>query len=172
MWKIILIGYMGVGKTTIGQLLAKKTRIDWIDLDTMIENENKLTIQEIFEQYGEIYFRKLEHRLFKKMVENEKELIISTGGGTPCYADNHMLLNGEKTISIYLKASIDTIFERLINNKNERPLITNQLDEELKEFIAKSIFERSYFYNHATYTLIIDGKTPELIVTEIQKLLN
>jgi shikimate kinase len=172
MQKIILIGYMGVGKTTIAQLLAEKLKWEWVDLDKIIETKAELSIREIFEKHGEIYFRKLEHELFKQTVENDKKIIISTGGGTPCYANNHLLLNGEGIESIYLKASIGTIFDRLKEAKSERPLIANQTEEELKEFIAKNLFDRSYFYIQATHKVEIDDKSPVIIVNEILELLS
>jgi len=172
MQKIILVGYMAVGKTTIAQLLSEKTTIEWTDLDKLIENEARLSISEIFKVKGEIYFRKLEHKLFKKSIESNTNLIISTGGGTPCYAENHLMLKGENILSIYLKASIETVFERLKVAKQQRPLIANQSDEALKEFIAKHLFERSFFYNQATHTISVDAKTPEVIVQEISDLLN
>lgn len=171
MQKIILVGYMGVGKTTIAKLLAEKIEFKSLDTDTLIENYTNLSVSEIFKQKGEIYFRKKEHEVFKDVVENDEQLIISTGGGTPCYANNHLLLNGEHIMSIYLKASINCIFERLKNEKSERPLIANESEETLKEFIAKNLFDRSYFYNQATHTVTVDNKTPEEIVEEILKLL-
>ena len=171
MQKIILVGYMAVGKSTIAQLLADKVQIKWVDLDKIIENETNLSINEIFKLKGEIYFRKIEHELFKNILENDEELIISTGGGTPCYANNHLLLNGENVVSLYLQASIDVIFERLKNAKSERPLVANQSEDGLKEFIAKNLFDRSYFYNQATYKVNVDSKTPEEITNEIYKLL-
>jgi len=172
MQKIILIGYMGVGKTTIAQLLAEKLHWDWIDLDQVIESNAGLSIREIFEQHGEIYFRKLEHQLFKIALEENRKLIISTGGGTPCYANNHLLLNGVEVESVYLKASIGTIFDRLKEAKSERPLIAHQTEEELKEFIAKNLFDRSYFYIQATHKVTIDEKSQSEIVGEILDLLN
>ena len=172
MQKIILVGYMAVGKTTIGELLSEKIQVKLIDLDKLIENETNLSISNIFEQKGEIYFRKIEHKIFKESVESNKNLIISTGGGTPCYANNHLLLNRENVVSIYLKASIDVIFDRLKSEKKERPLVANQSDEELKEFIAKHLFERSYFYNQATFTVTVNNKSPEVITEEIIRLLN
>ena len=172
MQKIILIGYMAVGKTTIGKQLAEKMQIEAIDLDSLIEKETELSIPEIFEQKGEVYFRKIEHKIFTECVESDKDLIISTGGGTPCYANNHLLLNAENVASIYLKASINVIFERLKSEKEQRPLVANQPEEDLKEFIAKHLFERSYFYNQATFTVTVDGKSPQAIVEEIVRLLN
>ena len=172
MKKIILVGYMAVGKTTIAQLLSEKIKMKWIDLDKLIEKDAQLSVSDIFTQKGEVYFRKLEHKLFNEYVEVTNDLIISTGGGTPCYANNHVLLNAENTVSIYLKASIAVIFTRLKFEKEQRPLIATLSEEELKEFIAKHLFERSYFYNQATYTVEVDTKTPQAIVQEIIELLN
>ena len=171
MRKIILVGYMAVGKTTISNLLSKKTGLKTVDTDKLIEKKTGLTIPEIFEQKGELFFRKIEHELFKEISENDEDLIISTGGGTPCYANNHLLLNGENIISFYLKASLDVIFQRL-KSSHGRPLVANKSEEELREFIAKHLFERSYFYNQATYKIVIDNKTPEDITAEILGLLD
>lgn len=163
---------MGSGKTTIAQLLANEMNVDWVDLDDLIEKETQLSIATIFETKGEVYFRTIEHQLFKKAVEQEENLIISTGGGTPCYANNHLFLTGENVVSIYLKGSIDTLYQRLINEMYKRPLLANLSEVELKEYIAKSLFERSYFYNHASFKLDIDQKTPETIIEELLQLLN
>lgn len=172
MRKIILVGYMAVGKSTIGKIVAEKLKMQWIDLDKIIENKLQLPVLDIFKEKGEIFFRKQEHSEFKKLIESEECLVISTGGGTPCYADNHLLLNGKEIVSFYLKATIDQLFERLKENSAERPLVANQTDAELKEFIAKNLFDRSYYYNQATHKIAVDGKSPETIVEEIIALLN
>lgn len=172
MQKIILVGYMAVGKTTIAQLLSDKTGFKTVDIDELIENKIGLSISEIFEQKGEVFFRKTEHEIFKTVIENSENLIISTGGGTPCYADNHLLLNSKGVVSIYLKASIDTILKRLKSSNTARPLVLNKSDEELQEFVAKHLFERSYFYNQATFKVAVDNKKPEVIIKEILELLN
>lgn len=172
MIKIVLVGYMAVGKSTIAELMSKKTGIKALDLDRLIEKESQLSIDEIFEQQGELYFRKLESAIFKEILKRDELLIISTGGGTPCYADNHLLLKQENVTSIYLKLSIDGIFERLKRGKAKRPLVASQSEEELKEFIAKHLFERSYFYNQAKHTITLDNKRPEEVVDEILTLLH
>jgi shikimate kinase len=172
MQKVILIGYMGVGKTTIARFLAQKMNLKWVDLDKIIEEKMNLSIKELFQQKGEIYFRKIEYEVFKELVENNEKLIISTGGGTPCYANNHLLLNDDEVVSIYLQASIAVIFDRLKEAKSERPLVVNQNDENLKAFIAKNLFDRSFFYNQATFKICVDAKTPEEITDEICQLLN
>jgi len=172
MQKIILVGYMAVGKTTIAQLLAQKLKMEWVDLDQVIENKTGLSIKDIFQQKGELYFRKLEHEVFKELINDDGKIIISTGGGTPCYANNHLFLNGENVISFYLKDSIDTLFDRLRNQKENRPLVANLSNEELKEFIAKNLFERSYFYNQATYIIDVSLKNPTDTVELILQKLN
>lgn len=169
--KIILIGYMGCGKSTIACKLAERLKISSFDLDELIENETKLSIVEIFSKKGEIYFRKIEHEIFKNSISNEEDFVISSGGGTPCYSNNHLLLNSEKVVSVYLKASIDTLYNRLSADKTQRPLIADKPQNELKEFIAQHLFERSYFYNQATFTVTVDSKSPDEIVNEIMSLL-
>ena len=172
MQKIILVGYMAVGKTTIAQLLAEKTRFKTVDIDKLIEKKIGLTVAEIFQQKGELFFRKIEHEIFKEISEIKENLIISTGGGTPCYANNHLLLKGENVVSIYLMASIDVILKRLKSSKKERPLVADKSEEELQEFIAKHLFERSYFYNQSTFKVLIDNKSKDEIANEICGLLN
>ena len=171
MRKIILLGYMGCGKSTIAENLSKITQIPFVDLDKMIENRANTTISTIFKEHGEVYFRKLEHQVFVELLQDTTPMIIGLGGGTPCYANNHELLKGEDRVSIYLKASIDTLFNRLAANKSKRPLIAQMNDGELKEFIAKHLFDRSYFYNHAQFKVAVDGKTVEQTGADIVALL-
>lgn len=171
MKKIILLGYMGCGKSTIAQNLSKATNIPYLDLDKCIEKKANLTINEIFQSYGEIHFRKLEHEIFQELLQSSEDIIIGLGGGTPCYANNHELLKGDGVVSIYLKASIDTLYNRLIHNKSKRPLIANMNEEEMREFIAKHLFDRSFYYNHALYKVSVDNKTVEETVSDILDIL-
>lgn len=168
--KIILLGYMGCGKTTIGQKLAVSLNRQFIDLDQYIEQNEKLSIKKLFESNKEIQFRKLEHHYLKELISNPDSFVLSLGGGTPCYANNLLMLQADHITSVYLKASIATLTKRLEDQKDSRPLLANQPDDELAEFIAKHIFERSYFYSHATHTVNIDGKSIETIVQEITDL--
>ena len=171
MKKIILLGYMGSGKSTIANSLSNSIQIPFVDLDHYIEKKADLTIKAIFENHGEIYFRKLEHQCFLELLNNQDDLIIGLGGGTPCYANNHELLIGDNRTSIYLKASIDTLFDRLVLEKEKRPLIATKTNEEMKEFIAIHLFERSYYYNKAQYTVSVDNQSIEQIVFQIEKVL-
>ena len=171
MRKIILLGYMGCGKSTIAQTLSKIITIPFVDLDEYIEKKTNLSVTAIFEKHGEIYFRKVEHEVFLELLNSSETMIIGLGGGTPCYANNHELLKGENVVAIYLKASIETLFQRLSANKSERPLIANKNDNEMKEFIAMHLFERSFYYNQAPYKVNVDAKTIDQVVTDIVTIL-
>lgn len=171
MKKVVLIGYMGSGKSVVAKKLANQIGISAVELDEMIEKKCEMSIQELFSSKGELFFRKEEHQLFLNLLNDNNDMVISTGGGTPCYFNNHELLNGENVVSIYLKASIDTLYNRLLKGKQKRPLIANLNDDEIKEFIAKHLFDRSFYYNQATYKVNVDAKTIDEIVAEIANLL-
>lgn len=171
MKKIFILGYMGSGKSLIGKLLAERLEIPFFDLDDLIENRLELSISEIFRQKGEIFFRKLEHQIFKEIAESEATFVLSLGGGTPCYANNHLLLTSNNYISIYLRASIETLHNRLYSGRSTRPLIAELQSSEFKEYIAKHLFDRSYFYNQARFKVSVNEKLPEEITAEIQSLL-
>lgn len=169
MKKFVLLGYMGSGKSTIAQLLSEVTGITHMDLDQIIESRTNLSVATLFNEKGEIYFRKLEHEIFQELMGNSDSMVLSLGGGTPCYANNHLLLKEPHTVSVYLKASIDTLYERLISQTKNRPLLAEQGETELKEFIAKHLFDRSFYYHQAQHTVVVDGKSSDDIVKEIQK---
>jgi shikimate kinase len=171
MKKIVLLGYMGCGKSTIANKLSGMIQIPYVDLDEFIEKKSNLTINQIFEQHGEIYFRKLERNCFVELLQTPESFIIGLGGGTPCYANNHELLVSDDVVSIYLKASIDTLYNRLVFNKSKRPLIANKSEAEMREFIAKHLFDRSFYYNHASYKVNVDDKTIDETVNDILNIL-
>lgn len=167
MKKIVLVGYMGSGKSTIGKILSKKTGIPFFDLDEIIEKNTQKTISELFLEIGEIKFRKLEHETLNNFLAKQINFVLSLGGGTPCYANNHLQLQKEGVYSVYLKASLQELIRRLEPEKKHRPLIASKDGEEFQEFIAKHLFERSYFYNQAKYVVSVDAKMPEVIADEI-----
>jgi len=169
--KIILLGYMGSGKSIIGSVLSEKLQVPLLDLDNCIEVKAGMTINSLFDLKGEIYFRKIEHDVFRQLMQSEDAFVLSLGGGTPCYANNHLLLNGDGIFSVYLKTSIDELFRRVKKETQVRPLLADKSDEDLREFIAQHLFERSYFYNQASQAIVTDGKSPAEIAEEIQQLL-
>jgi shikimate kinase len=164
--EIILVGYMGSGKSTIAQKLSKVLDLKSIDLDDYIAEKEGISIPEIFKKKGEIYFRKLETKTLKEIFRSQKNYVLSVGGGTPCY-DNNIELIIKYGVSFYLKASLQTLYKRLLKEKNSRPLIKNIDDQDLLEFIAKHLFERNRFYEKTTHTIKIDGKDVAEIVEEI-----
>jgi len=171
MKKILLCGYMGSGKTTIAQLLSVATQIPYLDLDEVIEKETGKTIAQLFDQDGEIKFRKLEHATLKGLLDVPDAFILGLGGGTPCYANNHLLLQHDDVISIYLKAGVEALIRRIRAHDKERPLVDGLEGQELLDFVGPHLFERSYYYNHAKHVVSTDDKTPEMIVNEIVSLL-
>ena len=169
--KVIIIGYMGSGKSVIAKKISEKLKIPFVELDDLIEKSQNLLIKDIFLEKGELFFRKLEHQIFVKTIEEDSSKVISTGGGTPCYFNNHELLNHKNCISIYLKASIETLANRLENEKQNRPLLARLDNLELQEFIAKHLFERNFYYNQAKFKINVDDKNFDEIVLEIEQLL-
>lgn len=170
MKKILLVGYMASGKSTIAGLLSKASGIPYKDLDEIIEEKAQKSISEIFEQDGEIKFRKLEHEALKAALSDEQALILALGGGTPCYAGNHEFLKNEGVVSVYLKAGIPVLVERLRKDNKPRPLFDKQPEEEQEEFVAKHLFDRGYFYHKSKHIVSTDGKSTEDIVNEIMSL--
>lgn len=169
--KIVLLGYMGCGKSVIGAFLAEKLQIPFYDLDQEIEKETQISIAELFQTKGEIYFRKKENETLKNFLDKKESFILSLGGGTPCYYNNHELLLQEGVFSIYLKASVDTLVSRLIKEKDQRPLLHNQDEVSLKDFINKHLFDRNFYYHQATKIVTVDDKSVEQIADEIKALL-
>lgn len=165
--KIILVGYMASGKTTIGKLLSRSLLLPFFDLDSIIEIELKATINEIFDQKGELFFRKKEREILESFLNTTDNYILALGGGTPCYYDNFNLYQNQEIKSFYLKASVFSLLERLKTQKNTRPLLANLNDGDLNEFVAKHLFERNYFYNNVQTIITVDNKNEEEIVSEI-----
>lgn len=159
---------MGSGKTTIGKELSAVLQLPFIDLDHYIEEKEQLSINELFKQKGEIYFRKQEHFCLKHLLSNKKSFVLSLGGGTPCYANNHLLLQSNQVVSFYLQASVNTLAERLQNVSN-RPLLADVSD--LKTYIGPHLLERAYFYNFSHYKINVNNKDTTSIRNEILTLI-
>ena len=150
---IVLIGYMGSGKSLIGSHLAKKIDYKFIDLDQYIEKNEARSISKIFEDSGDIYFRKIETKYLIKCLSENNNIVLSVGGGTPCYNDNLTHINSANNISFYLKNNNVELSKRLYKNNN-RPLIsTIKSEQKMIEFVSKHLFEREVFYNKANVTV-------------------
>jgi shikimate kinase len=169
--KVVLVGYMASGKSTIGKILAEDLKVDFIDLDDAIANSVGLSIPELFKTKGEVFFRKKETELLKELLGDDKDIILAMGGGTPCYGNNMAIILEKATHSLYLKLSIPSLLGRIIKEKGHRPLVSNIADGDLPEFIGKHLFERSPLYEQATHIIQCDAKTTDDIKTEIKELL-
>lgn len=167
--KVYLIGYMGSGKSTVGQLLAKRLKLDFIDFDRYIEKEEGKAIAEIFDSGKEDNFRRLEHTYLKKLLPRDN-VVISLGGGTPCFHNNIELINNNG-ISVYLDIDVDTLAQRLSKAKNKRPLIQGLNEMELKMFIQTNLERRLAYYTRANFTVSAKDIAAEEILLLIEKLL-
>ena len=167
--KIVLLGYMGSGKTAVGEHLATVLNQSFIDLDHYIEINQQQSISAIFQSKGELYFRNLERKALEELMQLDEHQILSLGGGTPCYYDNMDFLNAQKkTVTVYLQTGIEELSNRLFESNNLRPLIAHLTDiEQLQEFIGKHLFERSPFYSSAKIIIKTDGKSVEEVTSEL-----
>ena len=154
MKRIILIGYMGSGKTTVGKALSKETGMMFYDLDWYIESRMRKTVSQIFAERGEEGFRQIEYNMLHEVAEFE-DVIISCGGGTPCFFDNMDYLNQQGDV-VYLKATPETLYKHLLMAKVERPLLKDKSAEELVAYITEHLKERAPFYEKARYTLDVN----------------
>ncbi len=154
MRRIILVGYMGSGKTTVGKALSKSTGMMFYDLDWYIESRMRKSVSQIFAERGEEGFRTIEYNMLHEVAEFE-DVIISCGGGTPCFFDNMDYLNQQGDV-VYLKANPDTLYKHLLMAKVERPLLKDKTPDELIAYITEHLKEREPFYTKAHYTLDVN----------------
>ena len=154
MTRIIIVGYMGSGKTTVGKALSKDMGIPFYDLDWYIESRMRKTVAQIFAERGEEGFRKIEYNMLHEVAEFEN-VIISCGGGTPCFFDNMDYMNGQGE-TVYQKASPEVLYGHLKMGKTERPLLKNKTPEEMQVFIAEQLEKREPYYSKAKHTLDVN----------------
>ncbi len=170
--KIVLLGYMASGKTSIGKRLSNGLSMSFLDLDDYIIEKEGMSIAKIFEEKGEVYFRLIENKYLKEILAKDEDFILALGGGTPCYANNMDAINKTDATSIYLNGSTATMIERLIRKKAKRPLVASLSDDKIPEFVAKHLFERRPFYEQAKLSIKIDGKKKKEVAEELIKLLD
>jgi len=147
MKRLFLVGYMGSGKTTIGKALSKKMNLNFTDTDWFMEQRYHKTIRELFETFGEARFREIERQILHEVAEFE-DIVIATGGGTPCFSDNMDFMK-KKGITIYLSVPPQQLFERLKKQATKRPLLRGKTNEELLDYITRMLEVREPFYNQA-----------------------
>ena len=171
--KIILLGYMGSGKTSVGRLLNMTLNLPFYDLDNYLEQKFNTPVNSIFNLKGELYFRDEERKALEELLESDEQMIISLGGGTPCYHDTMRYLNSITHVkTFYLQADVNTISKRLELEKKSRPLVSHLNDfDDIQEFVGKHLFERNQFYMKADFKIMTKKKSIKNIAAELKNLL-
>ena len=164
--KIFLIGFMGSGKTHYGRLLSEKLGLPFFDLDEQISSHVGKPIVEYFEQDGEEAFRLTEKDLLHIITESHDSFIMACGGGSPCYFNNIDYMNQEGT-TVWINTPTDIIFERLVKEKENRPLIRNLSDDRLRWFIHKKFADRRIYYEQAEVKIEDEPLEMERLIEKI-----
>lgn len=175
MKSIILVGYMCAGKTTVGKALGKELSRTFYDLDWYIEERFHKRVPQIFAEDGEERFRDLERRMLREVAEFEN-IVLSCGGGTPCFHGNMDYMNSVAD-TFYLKASAETLCRHVAMSRGERPLLKGKSPEELRDFIAAQLAARTPYYEQAAHIIDINvldtfdkiHDIVKLIINEIER---
>ena len=165
---IFLTGFMGSGKSTIGKKLAKLYKVNFVDLDQYIEQKEKLSVQSLFENFGEEAFRKMEKKCLDEVLINEKNTVIALGGGTICFENNlgNIKKNG---LLIYIELPAVALAQRLEKSKVKRPLLKNYKGDELVSFVANKLDERKEYYHKAHIVVPGISLTPQFLQQKISE---
>jgi len=172
--RIALYGFMGAGKSSLGEALAKRFHYKFVDLDREIEVFLEQTINDFFQTNSEIAFRKIEHQVLKEFIKkNDDNVILSLGGGTILQPTNRQLLDLRNYQKVYINVASRVLIERLKNQKDGRPLINEMTDEEFEDFTL-ALFEsrRNVYEQHADWTLHIEEENFEQTLEKLYWLLN
>ncbi|MBK9638834.1 MAG: shikimate kinase, partial [Bacteroidetes bacterium] len=159
--KIFLIGFMGAGKSSVGKKLAQSLHYRFVDLDVLIEKQQKKSIPGIFEKEGEDGFRKIEQQALHNL-KDESNIVVATGGGCPTFEKNMEWMNAHGK-TIYLNCSIGVLFHRIAPKKKQRPLLAHLDDVDIMDFMVTTLKERSGNYEKANFVVDGDGKVEEVI---------
>ena len=165
--KVFLIGFMACGKTTLGKELANELDYSFIDLDQYIEQKEGKSIKELFEIQGEELFRKIESEALREISMVDGNHVIASGGGTSCFYNSVDFMN-KVGITIYLKAEVSELVERLISSKNHRPLLWGKNEEELNHYIIRVLDERKKYYERAKMTVNIKQVDIKMLANTIK----
>jgi shikimate kinase len=171
--RIFLTGYMGAGKTILGKLLAQRMNLSCIDTDHFIENRYHKKVGDIFAAEGESCFRDMEHRILCEVSEIEN-VVISTGGGLPCFNGNMDIMNNAGT-TVYLHVSVEELAARLQASKTIRPVLQNRSGKELTDFIKENLDKRRPFYEQARICFNVDlmytNRDAEALAEKLERLI-
>jgi shikimate kinase len=164
--KIFLIGFMGCGKTHWGRQLGQKLQIPFFDLDEKIVEQEGRSVSQIFEEDGEEYFRMLEKEILYMLTDGHETFVMATGGGTPCFYNNIDYLKQRGTV-VWLNCPVECLYQRLVREKEQRPLLRKISDSELKSYIVRKFSNRKIFYQQAGVIIQEDSLTLDKLVSLI-----
>lgn len=174
MKRIFLIGYMGAGKTTVGKQLASRMGLSFVDLDLYIEGRYHKSVRELFATRGEDAFREIERKMLHEVAEFE-DVLISTGGGSPCFFDNMEFMN-QVGKTVYLRVSVEELTKRLEMCKQTRPVLQNRTGESLYRFIDENIRKREPYYKQASVVFdaekMLTESDVQAIAAALERILN
>jgi len=164
--KIFLIGFMGSGKTHWGNILSEKLKLPFFDLDEQIVTAESKTINEIFAEKGEEYFRLKEREMLHTITESQTGFVMSCGGGAPCYFNNIEYMNQAGT-TVWLNTPMEVLFNRLLKEKEQRPLLKGLSDDQLKVFIKKKFSDRKIYYEQADISVEDEHITLDQLIERV-----
>lgn len=167
--KIFLIGFMGSGKTHTGRLISQKLGLPFFDLDEQVVNHQERSINEIFAKEGEEFFRQTEKEVLHILTESHEAFVMATGGGAPCYFNNIGYMK-EAGLTVWINTPTEILFQRLVKEKDDRPLLRELSDDQLRSFIQKKIGDRRIYYEQAD--VIIQEEEGDRLDLILQKILH
>ena len=164
--RVILVGFPGSGKSSVGKKLAAKLGCEFVDLDDAFEEEYHVSIVDFFAKYNETAFRSCERKVLLDKLQFEN-VVISSGGGTPCFSDNMQLMKNSGVV-VYIKMAPASLFDRLSHAKRPRPLVQNKTPEELRAYIDTNLPLRETFYQQAHLTVKGESIDIERLCEEVR----
>lgn len=168
MANVVIVGFPGAGKTTLGKTLAERLGLSFVDLDTRVEENYHISVPHLFQKYGESAFRECEYAMLTECLA-QSDVLIATGGGAPCFKDAMSRINGA-AVSIYLKLTEEELFQRLRSSRKVRPLLQSLDDAGLRAYIHWTLQEREPYYRQAVLTVTTDELEMEDLVNKIVSL--
>lgn len=164
--KIFLVGFMGSGKTYWGQQLSQKLSIPFFDMDEQIVNSEGMSINDIFEKQGEEYFRMKEKEVLHIITESHSSFVMACGGGSPCFFNNIEYMNRSGT-TIWLNTPLPVLFNRLLKEKKDRPLLRRLTDDQLMSFIIKKFSDRKIYYEQSQIIVEDENLTLDKLIETV-----
>ena len=166
--RVILVGFPGCGKSSVGKKLAAKLGYGFVDLDEAFEEEYHISIPDFFQKYNETAFRSCERKVLINKLQLDN-VVISSGGGTPCFSDNMQLMR-DSGVVVYIKMAPASLFDRLSHAKRPRPLVQNKTPEELQQYIDKTLPLREPVYQQAHFTVKGESIDIEALCEKVRKM--